>query len=97
MTTARTSTPCGQTEEGIKFGVDVEVKFIIDANVGKLARWLRMMGYDALFFDEQDDGQMVKIALAQGRTVVTRDYRVYAKKGGHIGQVAGLAVGRYRT
>lgn len=73
MTTARTSTPCGQIEEGIKFRVAVEVKFIIDANVGKLARWLRMMGYDALFFDEQDDGQMVKIALAEGRTVVTRD------------------------
>lgn len=32
-----------------------------------------MMGYDALFFDEPDDGKMVKIALAQGRTVITRD------------------------
>jgi uncharacterized protein with PIN domain len=41
--------------------------------VGKLARWLRMMGYDSLFFDGDDDGQMVKQALAEDRVIVTRD------------------------
>lgn len=40
------------------------MKFIVDTNVGKLARWLRLMGYDALFFDGDDDSSMVKIALA---------------------------------
>jgi uncharacterized protein len=51
----------------------VEPKFIIDANVGKLVKWLRMMGFDALFFDEPDDGRMVKLALAQERIVITKD------------------------
>jgi uncharacterized protein len=51
----------------------VEAKFVIDINVGRLARWLRMMGYDAILFHELDDGLMVKLALAQGRIIVTRD------------------------
>jgi uncharacterized protein with PIN domain len=41
--------------------------------VGKLARWLRMMGFDSLFFSGDDDGQMVKQALAEDRIIVTRD------------------------
>lgn len=51
----------------------MEPKFIVDANVGKLARWLRMMGFDTFFFDETDDGMMVKTALAQNRIIITRD------------------------
>lgn len=51
----------------------MERKFIIDTNVGKLAKWLRMMGYDALLFNEKDDGRMVKIALSQARVIITRD------------------------
>lgn len=48
-------------------------KFIVDTNVGKLVKWLRMMGFDTLFFDEPDDGMMVKIALAQDRIIITKD------------------------
>ena len=48
-------------------------RFIVDNNVGKLAKWLRMMGYDAMLFDDKDDGEMVKIALSQGRVILTRD------------------------
>jgi uncharacterized protein with PIN domain len=32
-----------------------------------------MMGYDSVFFDGDDDGQMVKQALAEDRVIVTRD------------------------
>ena len=51
----------------------MEPRFIIDKNVGKLAKWLRMMGYDAVLFDEIDDGRMVKQALSQDRTIITKD------------------------
>lgn len=54
----------------------MEVKFIVDNNVGKLAKWLRIMGYDALFFTAKDDGEMVKIALSQDRIVLTKDTQV---------------------
>jgi uncharacterized protein with PIN domain len=49
------------------------MKFIADFNVGKLARWLRMMGCDTLFFHSGDDSSLVKQALAEGRTILTRD------------------------
>lgn len=51
----------------------MDAKFVIDTNVGRLARWLRMMGYDAVLFQELDDGLMVKLALAQGRIIITKD------------------------
>jgi uncharacterized protein len=41
--------------------------------VGKLARWLRMMGYDSVFFNGDDDSKMVKQALAESRIILTRD------------------------
>lgn len=51
----------------------MEAKFIVDINVGKLAKWLRVMGYDALIFRGKEDDEMIKIALSQGRVVLTRD------------------------
>ncbi len=49
------------------------MKFIVDANVGKMARWLRLMGYDAVFFEGRDDADMVHAALAEDRVLLTRD------------------------
>jgi len=55
-------------------------KFIIDHNVARLAMWLRMMGYDAVVFDQPDDWQMIRIALAENRIVVTRDTGVMKRR-----------------
>jgi len=52
------------------------LKFIVDNNVGKLAKWLRMMGYDTLFFDGSNDARMISIALAEERVVLTRDTQI---------------------
>ena len=56
------------------------MKFIVDHNVGKLARWLRMMGYDSVFFTGEDDGQVVKQALAEGRILLTRDTGIMLRR-----------------
>jgi uncharacterized protein with PIN domain len=55
-------------------------KFIVDINVGKLARWLRMMGYDTLLFDHGHDDRMIRIALTEGRVIVTRDTQVMKRR-----------------
>jgi uncharacterized protein len=70
----------------------VEPKFIVDANVGKLAKWLRMMGFDTLFFDELDDGKMVKLALAQERTIITRDTEFMKRRAITTGRVKAILV-----
>ena len=51
----------------------MEIKLIADNNVGKLARWLRLIGYDTILLKQKDDAQMIKIALGQNRVVVTKD------------------------
>jgi uncharacterized protein with PIN domain len=49
------------------------MKFICDDNLGKLAKWLRTLGYDTLFFDPIEDGELVSRALKENRVVLTRD------------------------
>ena len=67
--------------EFISFNGQVwELKFIVDNNVGKLAKWLRIMGYDALLFTDIDDGMMIKIALQQNRIVLTKDTQIMRRR-----------------
>ncbi len=70
----------------------MEPKFIVDANVGKLAKWLRMMGFDTLFFDELDDGKMVKMALAQDRIIITKDTEFMKRRAITTGRVKAILV-----
>jgi len=56
------------------------LRFIVDHNVARLARWLRMMGYDTLIFDQPDDWQMIRIALADNRIVITKDTGVMKRR-----------------
>jgi len=51
----------------------MEIKFIVDNNVGKLARWLRLIGYDTILLRQKDDAQMIKIALGENRVILTKD------------------------
>ena len=57
-----------------------ELRFIVDHNVGKLAKWLRMMGFDSLFFDGSDDSHMVARALSEGRVILTRDTEIMKRR-----------------
>jgi hypothetical protein len=44
--------------------------------VGKLATWLRIMGYDTIFFEGTNDAVMVARALQENRIILTRDTRI---------------------
>ena len=48
-------------------------RFLADCNVGRLARWLRVLGYDAVYEPVLPDAQVVARALAEGRVLLTRD------------------------
>jgi len=50
-----------------------EVRFIADAMLGRLARWLRLLGFDTLYYPDIRDGDLLKIALREGRSILTRD------------------------
>jgi len=56
------------------------LKFIVDNNVGKLAKWLRIMGYDTLFFNGTNDSRMVSTALNEERVILTRDTQIMRRR-----------------
>ncbi|AIF69669.1 hypothetical protein PAP_06360 [Palaeococcus pacificus DY20341] len=47
-------------------------KLIADLMLGRLARWLRLYGYDTIY-GVKDDDEILKIAESEGRIVLTRD------------------------
>ena len=49
------------------------MKFIVDCMLGRLAKWLRIIGYDAVYFQEITDRELVSIALKENRFILTRD------------------------
>lgn len=55
-------------------------RFIADENVGKLAKWLRMMGYDTTIFKGDDDSSMVRQALDENRVILTRDTHIVKRR-----------------
>ena len=48
-------------------------KFIADVNLGKLAKKLRILGFDTLFNNKYADKEIIKISLNEKRTILTRD------------------------
>lgn len=59
-------------------------KFIVDAMLGKVARWLRILGYDTLYSKNAEDWWLLYKASEENRILVTRDRGLYirAKKKG---------------
>lgn len=54
-------------------------RFLCDAMLGSLARWLRFFGYDAAFLGpEVDDLQVAEKARSEGRWLLTRDHELAA-------------------
>lgn len=68
------------------------LKFIADSNVGRLARWLRLLGYDTLFIKGIDDDGLVRIALKEGRVVLTRDTHILKRQVAATGRIKALLI-----
>lgn len=55
-------------------------RFIADVMLGSLAKWLRILGFDTLYFRNIDDSELVKIAKQEQRILLTRDTRLVKSK-----------------
>lgn len=49
------------------------MKFIVDCMLGKLAKWLKILGFDAVFFSKIEDSELLILAQKEGRILLTRD------------------------
>jgi len=59
----------------------MELRFVADAMLGRLAKWLRILGYDTLYESDWDDLHLVRVARAQDRLVLTRNPKLARRKG----------------
>ena len=54
--------------------------FIADCHLGKLAKYLRVMGFDTLYFNTIDDNDLIELAKKEGRIILTRDRVLYERQ-----------------
>lgn len=57
-----------------------EPRFIADAMLGSLARWLRILGFDTVYDPALDDGELVERSRTEGRVLLTRDSRLILRR-----------------
>jgi hypothetical protein len=57
------------------------MKFLADNMLGRLATWLRLLGYDTLYLPHADDPELARIARMQDRILLTRDVELTRRRG----------------
>ena len=57
-----------------------ETKFVADKMLGSLARWLRLLGYDTTYPDEDNDRALIDMAKKEDRILLTRDYEMTKRR-----------------
>lgn len=56
------------------------MRFLCDAMLGRLAHWLRILGYDTAY-SNMDDHALARQARAEGRILLTRDTQLAQRRG----------------
>jgi hypothetical protein len=57
-----------------------EIRFVADVMVGRLARWLRVLGLDVVYSNVLDDDEIVQLGDAEDRIILTRDTGLAARR-----------------
>ncbi len=57
-----------------------EIRFVLDGHLGRLARYLRMLGFDARWRSDARDEEIARIAAAEHRILLTRDRGVLKRR-----------------
>ncbi|MDD2689778.1 MAG: Mut7-C RNAse domain-containing protein [Candidatus Omnitrophica bacterium] len=57
------------------------MKFILTKELGRLSKWLRILGFDAAYFKQGNASSLIIEALRDGRIIITRNQRL-PKSGG---------------
>jgi len=66
-------------------GCPVAPRFILDNHLGRLAAYLRMLGFDCLYQNDYGDEELAETAQREGRILLTRDRRLLMRKAGTHG------------
>jgi uncharacterized protein len=65
---------------------------MIDQNVGKLVKFLRLLGYDTKYFNGATDTEMVNLAQVENRIILTRDTHILKRRLVTSGKVTSILI-----
>ena len=57
------------------------VRLLVDGMLGRLAKWLRLLGYDTAYDNAATDHELAHRARAEGRVLLTRDRELANRRG----------------
>ncbi len=60
---------------------DKPLRLLADGMLGRLAKWLRLLGYDTAYDNAATDPALARRARAEGRVLLTRDHELAARRG----------------
>lgn len=72
-------------------------RFLVDENAARLARWLRLLGYDTLYLPGASDAALVQRAADEGRVLLTRDRGIAARRPIARGEVRAILLASDQT
>jgi uncharacterized protein with PIN domain len=58
-----------------------DTRFVLDVHLGKLARNLRLLGFDSLYRNDYTDPQLAAISAKEKRIILTRDRNLLKRSG----------------
>jgi uncharacterized protein with PIN domain len=61
-------------------GLSIPPRFLLDNHLGRLAAYLRMLGFDCLYQNNFQDNELAHILSRQQRVLLTRDRRLLMRK-----------------
>jgi len=61
-------------------GLTIPPRFLLDNHLGRLAAYLRMLGFDCLYQNDFQDNEMARILSGEERVLLTRDRRLLMRK-----------------
>jgi uncharacterized protein len=61
-------------------GCPVEPRFLLDNHLGRLTAYLRMLGFDCLYYNDYQDDELAETAQREERILLSRDRRLLMRK-----------------
>ncbi len=60
---------------------DEPLRLLADGMLGRLAKWLRLLGYDTAYDNTAADPELARRARLEGRVLLTRDHQLSNRRG----------------
>lgn len=69
----------------VDYGDSPDPKFVVDGHLGRLAAYLRMLGFDSYYENQIEDSRLITLAVSESRILLSRDRRLLMHKSLRVG------------